>query len=345
MTSAMPPHARPFSGDEAAGRRLTSEGLVSQALVALGLIGPGEAEALKPLLARCRRVEVAAGTVVLAGHSANSCAAILLAGRLAVQLRAGAGPEMGSVAVGELVGEVSALTGSPTSAWVIASEPSALLELERDTLLELANRSHQFAVRMLRTVCERLYSSNLQALSSDDASREFRRKAFFDQLTGLKNRTWLSQHLPPLLAAQAEHDEGLHLFMVDIDHFKRFNDTWGHAAGDQVLVAVGQENAFPWIETDIGLEFDEWHMPKVDQASFQSTLPSVFFGGDAAFGPKNIIWAVAHGHDAAVSIHKFCQGDDVSVRPPPGAALQRPRHQVRRHRNRHHRRHRRGRLY
>jgi diguanylate cyclase (GGDEF)-like protein len=240
MTSAMPPHARPFSGDEAAGRLLTSEGLVSQALVALGLIGPGEAEALQPLLARCRRVEVAAGTVVLAGHSANSCAAILLAGRLAVQLRAGAGPEMGSVAVGELVGEVSALTGSPTSAWVIASEPSALLELERDTLLELANRSHQFAVRMLRTVCERLYSSNLQALSSDDASREFRRKAFFDQLTGLKNRTWLSQHLPPLLAAQAEHDEVLHLFMVDIDHFKRFNDTWGHAAGDQVLVAVGQ---------------------------------------------------------------------------------------------------------
>jgi len=235
MTSAMPPHARPFNGDEAAGQIL-----VGQVLVNLGLISPSEAGALQPLLAHCRRLEVAAGAVVLAGHSANHCAAILLAGRLAVQLHAGAGPEMGSVAVGELVGEVSALTGSPTSAWVIASEPSELLELERDTLLQLANRSHQFAVRMLRTVCERLYSSNLQALSSDDASQEFRRKAFFDQLTGLKNRTWLSQHLPPLLAAQRERDEGLHLFMVDIDHFKRFNDTWGHAAGDQVLVAVGQ---------------------------------------------------------------------------------------------------------
>jgi formate dehydrogenase beta subunit len=94
-----------------------------------------------------------------------------------------------------------------------------------------------------------------------------------------------------------------------------------HYECDDVLVAVGQENAFPWIETDMGVEFDEWHMPKVDPATFQSTIPGIFFGGDAAFGPKNIIWAVAHGHDAAVSIHKFCQGQDVAVRPPPGATL------------------------
>jgi len=87
---------------------------------------------------------------------------------------------------------------------------------------------------------------------------------------------------------------------------------------DDVLVAVGQENAFPWIERDIGLEFDDrWDMPKVDEVTFQSTNPRVFFGGDAAFGPKNIIWAVAHGHQAAISIHKFCQGEDVRDRPPP----------------------------
>ena len=86
---------------------------------------------------------------------------------------------------------------------------------------------------------------------------------------------------------------------------------------DDVLIAVGQENAFPWIERDIGLEFDRWDMPVVDPKTMQSTLPKVFFGGDAAFGPKNIIWAVAHGHDAAVSIDKFCRGEDVSQRPPP----------------------------
>ncbi|MGZ5926427.1 MAG: FAD-dependent oxidoreductase [Rhizomicrobium sp.] len=86
---------------------------------------------------------------------------------------------------------------------------------------------------------------------------------------------------------------------------------------DDVLVAVGQENAFPWIERDIGLEFDKWEMPKVDPATMQSTNPKVFFGGDAAFGPKNIIWAVAHGHDAAISIDLLCQGKDVAKRPPP----------------------------
>jgi formate dehydrogenase beta subunit len=88
-------------------------------------------------------------------------------------------------------------------------------------------------------------------------------------------------------------------------------------ACDDVLVAVGQENSFPWIERDIGLDFDKWGMPVVDKVTMQSTLPNVFFGGDAAFGPKNIIWAVAHGRDAAISIDKLCQGEDVKQRPPP----------------------------
>ena len=86
---------------------------------------------------------------------------------------------------------------------------------------------------------------------------------------------------------------------------------------DDVLVAVGQENAFPWIERDIGLDFDKWGLPVLDETTFQSTNPKVFFGGDAAFGPKNIIWAVAHGHAAAISIHQFCQGLDLKDRPAP----------------------------
>jgi NADPH-dependent glutamate synthase beta subunit-like oxidoreductase/ferredoxin len=94
-----------------------------------------------------------------------------------------------------------------------------------------------------------------------------------------------------------------------------------HHACDDVLVAVGQENAFPWIERDIGLEFDRWDMPQVDPVTFESTRKGVFFGGDAAFGPKNIIWAVAHGHDAAVSVHRHCMGEDVHDRPPPGFSL------------------------
>src|SRR5262249_35740615 len=94
-----------------------------------------------------------------------------------------------------------------------------------------------------------------------------------------------------------------------------------HFPCDDVLVAVGQENAFPWIETDIGIEFDKWHMPVVDQATFASTNPKVFFGGDAAFGPKNIIWAVSHGHDAALSIHRMLSGEDMKERPLPAVEI------------------------
>jgi ferredoxin len=90
---------------------------------------------------------------------------------------------------------------------------------------------------------------------------------------------------------------------------------------DDVLIAIGQENSFPWIERDIGLEFDDWGMPKVDETTFESTRKGIFFGGDAAFGPKNIIWAVAHGHDAAISIDKYCNGEDVRERPAPMVTL------------------------
>jgi NADPH-dependent glutamate synthase beta subunit-like oxidoreductase len=86
---------------------------------------------------------------------------------------------------------------------------------------------------------------------------------------------------------------------------------------DEVLVAVGQENAFPWIERSTGIEFDKWGLPQLDAVSFQSSVPNVFFGGDAAFGPKNIITAVAHGHEAAVSIDRYLHGEPVGNRPPP----------------------------
>ena len=94
-----------------------------------------------------------------------------------------------------------------------------------------------------------------------------------------------------------------------------------HVPCDDVLVAVGQENSFPWIERDTGIEFDKWDMPKVDQKTMASTHPKVFFGGDAAFGPKNIIWAVAHGHDAALSIHNFLSGEDIAERPLPDVQI------------------------
>ena len=92
-------------------------------------------------------------------------------------------------------------------------------------------------------------------------------------------------------------------------------------ACDDVLMAIGQENAFTWIERDIGIEFGEWNMPKVDRITFQSTDKRVFFGGDSAWGPENIIWAVAHGHQAAISIDAFVNGRPITERPAPGVTL------------------------
>jgi thioredoxin reductase/ferredoxin len=90
---------------------------------------------------------------------------------------------------------------------------------------------------------------------------------------------------------------------------------------DDVILAIGQDNAFPWIERDIGIEFGEWDMPVVDRSTFMTTREGVFVGGDAAWGPENIIWAVEHGHQAAISIHNHCRGVPVTERPPYGMNL------------------------
>ena len=90
---------------------------------------------------------------------------------------------------------------------------------------------------------------------------------------------------------------------------------------DDVILAIGQENAFPWIERDLGIEFDRWDVPVVDAQTFQSTRAGVCFGGDAAFGPKNIIWAVEHGHQAAISIHRHCEGEPIAERAAPQVTL------------------------
>jgi len=90
---------------------------------------------------------------------------------------------------------------------------------------------------------------------------------------------------------------------------------------DDVILAIGQDNAFPWIERDIGIDFNEWECPIVGEETMMCSRDGVFFGGDSAFGPKNIIWAVAHGHEAAISIHRYIQGDSLTDRPPRGVNL------------------------
>ena len=116
------------------------------------------------------------------------------------------------------------------------------------------------------------------------------------------------------------------LMEYDIDETGRITDT--RVVGetmipcDDVVLAIGQDNAFPWVERDLGIEFDKWEVPVVDPITFESTKPGLFFGGDSAFGPKNIIWAVEHGHQAAISMHKYCTGEPLTERLPRGVNLQ-----------------------
>ena len=116
------------------------------------------------------------------------------------------------------------------------------------------------------------------------------------------------------------------LMEYDIDETGRITDT--RVVGetmipcDDVVLAIGQDNAFPWVERDLGIEFDKWEVPVVDPVTFESTKPGVFFGGDSAFGPKNIIWAVEHGHQAAISMHKHCMSEPLTERLPRGVNLQ-----------------------
>ena len=115
------------------------------------------------------------------------------------------------------------------------------------------------------------------------------------------------------------------LMEYDLDKNGRITDT--RVTGettipcDDVILAIGQENAFPWVERDAGIEFDQWDVPVVDKTTYQSTRDGVFFGGDAAFGPENIIWAVEHGHQAAISIHQYCNGEDINDRLATGMNL------------------------
>jgi ferredoxin len=133
----------------------------------------------------------------------------------------------------------------------------------------------------------------------------------------------LINHAPKSFKVENGVVKGMEFEQLAWDAGAKRSETIGSVflAADDVILAIGQENAFPWIERDLGIEFDKWDTPVVDPNTFQSTRPGIFFGGDAAFGPKNIIWAVEHGHQAAISIHNHCQATPVTDRPAFGMNL------------------------
>jgi NADPH-dependent glutamate synthase beta subunit-like oxidoreductase/ferredoxin len=128
-------------------------------------------------------------------------------------------------------------------------------------------------------------------------------------------------HAPASFVVEEGKLKGMTFDRVEWQGEKQVKKDTVFIPADAVILAIGQEGAFPWIEKDAGIEMDKWGNPKVDEVTFQCSRPGVFFGGDAAWGPKNIIWAVEHAHQAAISIHLHCQGQPLTERPAEGMNL------------------------
>ncbi|MBX3158009.1 MAG: GGDEF domain-containing protein [Deltaproteobacteria bacterium] len=195
---------------------------------------------VEELLESCELRILAPGDVLLSLGQANRTMYMILAGRLTVHLDGPTSEPVATLETGETVGELSVIEGANASAFVVAAEASRLLAIDEPHFWNLVNASHDFAINLLLSLAQRLRANNSTVSQNIRLQREYKRNAMIDGLTGLYNRRWLDDALPRFVKRYARADHGLAVLMVDVDHFKRFNDTYGHAVGDQVLVVVGQ---------------------------------------------------------------------------------------------------------
>ncbi len=215
--------------------------ITARMLAALPLFEGESPEALEWLLERVGVDTVAAGTVLLSPAETNSTAWIVLSGRLAVQLERHGEAEVHTfLEEGACVGEMSIIEGAPPSATVVADTDCHLLRLDGHVLWSLINRSHAVARNLLFTFSRRMRDNNQAIVESRAQQRLHERHARIDPLTNLGNRRWLAETLPRLLERCAKNRLPLSVLMLDVDHFKRYNDTLGHLAGDCALRAVAE---------------------------------------------------------------------------------------------------------
>jgi len=202
------------------------------------LQGTGD-EILDALVLRGRLLQLEGGQQLLQRGEQNLRVYIVISGRLRVELDGG-GPPLAYINQGETVGELSLLAVSAATATVVAEEPAQLLVLNEETFWWLAESSHEFSVGLLVRLAKRLRSNN-EAVQENIALRlQFEQAALSDPLTGFRNRRWLDQTLSRIVQRHLHASEPMCLAIMDIDHFKRVNDSFGHAAGDAVLVQVGR---------------------------------------------------------------------------------------------------------
>ncbi len=197
-------------------------------------------ESIWPLLASCHVVEHGPGVELISPMRADRTLYLVLSGTLEVYLDAAQITPVAVIQAGQAVGEISVIEGRPAIAYVVTAEPARLLAISEESFWNLVNASHAFAINLITLLAQRMRANNQQLSESVQRSKTLEREANTDALTGLLNRRWLENSLPRFVTRHVHACKPLSLLLLDIDHFKRFNDDYGHAVGDQVLALVAQ---------------------------------------------------------------------------------------------------------
>jgi diguanylate cyclase (GGDEF)-like protein len=195
-------------------------------------------EAIEALLRSCEVQELAAGESLLQAGQTNAHMYLILSGSLSVHLDSVDEPPIAALSQGETVGELSVMDHKPTSAHVVARAPTRVMAINEDTFWLLVGASHDFALRLLLKLAGRLRANNLVVTEQSQLREQMERAALFDALTGVHNRRWFDDAFGRVISRHRYASTPLCVVMVDVDHFKKFNDVYGHAAGDKVLVSV-----------------------------------------------------------------------------------------------------------
>lgn len=197
-------------------------------------------ESVWPLLTHCRVVEHASGVVLITPSHSERVLYLLLSGTLEVYLDEAQVTPVAVIKAGQAVGEISVIEGRPAIAYVVTAEPARLLAIDEESFWNLVNASHAFSINLITLLAQRMRANNQQLSESVERSRNLEREANTDALTGLLNRRWLDNSMPRFIARHVHAQKPLSVLILDIDHFKRFNDEHGHAVGDAVLTLVAQ---------------------------------------------------------------------------------------------------------
>ncbi|MDD9970227.1 MAG: GGDEF domain-containing protein [Myxococcales bacterium] len=218
----------------------STETLPIEVLRRFALFSSVDDDALRALIAQCTVLTLTPEAQLLSSGVVNRHAYVLLSGTLRIHLGDVTSEPIAFVKPGEVVGELSVIDQRPTSAHVVASEVCQLLSLGERGFWQLVEMSHSFAVQLMHKLAERLRANNTAVVENTMLREQFEKAALYDALTSIHNRRWLDETLPRLLSRHRHANRPLSVGLIDVDHFKRFNDDHGHEAGDEVLKAVAK---------------------------------------------------------------------------------------------------------